>query len=175
MHTYIKQLRWAHRFLRMDNSWDTGTLRQVCRGKVKSSAPPRAKLALLARDVQKLVSLSLAEQDQEQCALYAVGRHCVFRMPSECIPLELDGEHSSVVISKDELVVTLMRRKTSRTPSVIKRSCCCVTAGRRLCALHLFLPVVDVARSCGRKPAFTKSYEQFMRGLRRQAAEVGIP
>ena len=65
----------------------------------------RPKLGLQARQVQQLVGLAEAEGDQEQCALLAVGRLCLLRMPSECLPLQIAGDHSEVSIEADTLTI----------------------------------------------------------------------
>ena len=96
----------------------------MCRGRVEMSAPPREKLAFQAKAVQTLISLSDKQGDFEQSAMYAVGRMCLLRMPSECIPLYVDAEHSSVAFGDQEVVITLTRWKPSRKPCVIRRQCC---------------------------------------------------
>lgn len=173
--TYLKQLRWAHRFLHMRNDWHTDVVRQVGRGRRKLSALPRTKLALQSTAVQKLVAQAEAAGDQEQAAILAVSRLFLLRVPSECLPLQIQGEHSEVQVDGEELVITLSRRKPSRRPSVLRRSCCCSRAGRRLCGLHQLLPMIDRARMAGTNRLFTKSPADFVACLRRDAAAVGIP
>ena len=174
MDTYLKHLRWAHRFLRMENGWDTPVLRQVCRGRAKLSDPPKQKLALQATDVRALVKHALKVGDVEQAAILAAGRLFLFRVPSECIPLELNGQHSQLAVEDDVLTITLMRRKNTRIPSVLRRKCCCAEAGRHLCALHLLAPLIDFARSEGCDRVFTKSAAQFIKTLRDHASALGI-
>ena len=36
--------------------------------------------------------------DNEQAAILAIGRLFLLRVPSECLPLEVDGQHSQVVV-----------------------------------------------------------------------------
>ena len=86
MKTYMMHLRWAHRFLRLPNTWDTEVVRQVCRGRKKLADLPRERLALQAQDVRRLVRLASDRNDIQQCAMLTVGRLFLLRMPSECLP-----------------------------------------------------------------------------------------
>jgi hypothetical protein len=175
MNTYLKHLRWAHRFLRLQNCWHTEVIKQVCRGRLKLSNPPREKLALQAKQVRELIRMAEEEGDIEQCALLAVGRLCLSRMPSECFPLEVRGEHSEVQIESDVLRILLVRRKHTNRPTLIERSCCCRTSGRRLCAVHMLVPVLEHARRNARNRIFTKTMKEFIHTLRRHAAILGYP
>ena len=75
LNTYLKHLRWAHRFLRLNCDWDTDVVSQTRRGAQKSGAPPKPKLALQAADVKKLIARAINVGDHEQAAILAVARH----------------------------------------------------------------------------------------------------
>lgn len=109
--TYLQHLRWAHRFMRMPNEWSTDAVDQVVRGIKKSSGPARHRLALQAREVRAMVREAVVRGDTEMAALLALGRAFLFRMPSECIPLELSGDHLEVTLEGDVVKILLTRRK----------------------------------------------------------------
>ena len=111
--TYLKHLRWAHRFLRLHNDWDTSCLKQVVRGRNKVSLAPKERLGLNGQQVHKIMKLAEIADDHEMVALLAIGRAFLFRMPSECFPLERDGSHSEVTGSNNVARVVLARRKTT--------------------------------------------------------------
>ena len=72
--TYLKHLRWAHRFLHLRNDWDTDVVRQVCRGRSKCEAPRLVKLALQGAAVRSIVKQACLVGDREQAAMYAIAR-----------------------------------------------------------------------------------------------------
>ena len=172
--TYMQHLRWAHRFLRLSNDWHTGVVAQIVRGIKKSPAPPRLRLALQANDVRKLVKQAEAQGDLEMAAMLAVGRAFLFRMPSECIPLQLSGDHSEVTLEGDVLQVMLSRRKCSNVPVILERRCCCKNSGRSLCAVHKMIPIIARARQSGGGRLFNVSVHCFLRKLRELGASCGI-
>ena len=173
--TYMQHLRWAHRFLWRSNAWHTDVVSQVIRGIRKSPTPPRLRLALQAQDVRKLVKRAVARGDVEMAALLSVGRAFLFRMPSECIPLQLAGEHSEVVIEGEVLKITLARRKCSSVPSLLERHCCCARSGRSLCAVHQMAPILELARQSGSDRLFSLTAPVFQRRMRELAAACEIP
>ena len=173
--TYLKHLRWAHRFLRLPNGWDTPAVAQVRRGSLKEMPPHRPRLALQAAQVRSLIGVAEQRKDYEQAALLAVGRLFLFRMPSECFPLQLCGEHSSVEVHQNSVTITLASRKNSRGPSVLQRDCCCKTAGKRLCAHRWLRWAVAEATEHKRTRLFMRSVADFIDVLRSDATQLGIP
>lgn len=170
--TYLKHLRWAHRFLHLANSWEGSVLAEVRRGCLKTSIAPRSRLALQAKDVQQLVKRAVDTNDFEQASLLAIGRLFLFRMPSECLPLQIDGEHSKIEFIGHEACITLMYRKSCRGPSTLRRECCCKSSGKRLCAFHWLQVCVETARHDGRNNLFRKTSAQFVRKLRADASSL---
>ena len=136
LNTYLKHLRWAHRFLRLSCRWDTDVLAQTRRGAKKCDAPPKPKLALQAPDVAKLIDHAVQNSDREQACLLAVARQFLLRVPSEALPLEVRGHHSQVDFDGDDVIITLTSRKNRRNGAVLRRSCSCRASGRKLCAYH---------------------------------------
>ena len=49
---YLKHLRWAHRFLRMENAWHTDSVKQVVRGGAKRQATRPVKVAVDSKQVR---------------------------------------------------------------------------------------------------------------------------
>lgn len=175
MHTYLKHLKWAHRFLRLPCEWYTDSLRQVCRGRSKQLPMTSERLALQAPAVQKITEAAEKEGDTELAAMVVVSRLCLLRVPSECVPLQTRGDHSVTSIHGEELVIQLTRRKPTRRHAVIRRLCCCASSGKRLCAVHKLLPLLRAAEISGRKTIFSKSMREFVSSLRRLASAFGVP
>ena len=116
----MKHLRWAHRFLRLSSTWDSSVLAQVRRGAAKGGPPPRPWLALQADSVRRLVQIAKDRGDMEQAAILAIGRLFLFRVPSECLPLQVSGDHSTIQLEDAVAVVTLSSRKHTRGPSLLR-------------------------------------------------------
>ena len=78
----------GHRFLWMDTTWHTDSLKQIVRG-IRESAPttPR-RHALNGKQVRAMVKIALKQKDIEVAAILTIARHFLFRVPSEAIPSE---------------------------------------------------------------------------------------
>ena len=112
------------------------------------------------------------EIDFEMAALMAVSRLFLFRVPSEALPLQRSGDHSSVELSEDKAKFTLTRRKNVKVPSVLVRECCCLTSGNTLCAVQ-WLHKLKV-RAPERDRVFTLSLHHVRHRLRDLAREAGV-
>ena len=67
---YVKHIRWAHRFLNVDDSsWHTPALQQVVRGIKKTSAAAKPRVALTSRQVKEMVREALRDGELETAAL----------------------------------------------------------------------------------------------------------
>ena len=121
LNQYLKHLRWAHRFLHYQNMWETPAVKQAVSGIRKSGIGPRRKLALLSRQVARIVKTAMGHGDEQVAALAAISRLFLMRVPSEVIPLQWDGEHSKIQLVGNSALITLMRRKNLSTPSVLER------------------------------------------------------
>ena len=66
----------------------------------------------------------------------AISRLYMLRVPSEGLPLQWNGTHSTVVVHGTSATITLSKRKNHRAPIDLVRECCCPTSGRALCAVH---------------------------------------
>ena len=109
---YLKHLRCAHRFLRLDCVWYTEAVKQVMRGAARTPGGGRApKVALVSKQVRDMVSIAMQSGELEVAALLAVARLFLLRVPSEGIPLTWSSSHSTVEVTESQAVVTLMRRK----------------------------------------------------------------
>ena len=95
---YVKHLRWAHTFLRMECVWYTAAVKQVMRGAAKTPHAQRVKVAASTRQVNTLVKAAMKDGDTEVAALMAVARQFLLRVPSEGIPLERGGSRSGVAL-----------------------------------------------------------------------------
>ena len=119
---YIKHLRWGHRFLRLENTWHTDSVRQVIRGGMKRQGVRPPKVAVDSRQAQGMIQLAVQNGNIETAAMMAIARLFLLRVPSECVPLQWRGPHSSVEVTVDKAIITLSSRKNSRVPVVLTRS-----------------------------------------------------
>ena len=133
---YLHHIAWAHRFLRLPNTWLTPAVKQAIRGAKRNVEPTREKLAIDSKTALKLIRTSINKGEFVMAALMAISRMFLLRVPSEGIPLEWHGEHSWIDISSHAASITLARRKNSRTPVTLTRKCCCESSGKHLCAVH---------------------------------------
>ena len=168
---YIKHLKWAHNFLRLECMWQSPTHDQAMRGLKKGSLPPKPKPALPARVVSKMVKAAMDEGSFEVAALMAVACHFLLRVPSEAIPLEWEGAHSSVTLNDLTATITLTTRKNVAVPSVLERQCCCASSGRRLCSVHWLMAMR--ARSQRQTKIFTVSETEFRTKIESLASRIG--
>ena len=168
---YLKHLRFAHRLLRLDNSWYTEAVVQVKRGAAKLNGQVRKKVALHSKEVRSMIRLAM-EIDFELAALMAVSRLFLFRVPSEALPLQWCGDHSTVELSEATAKITLTKRKNVKVPSALVRECCCLTSGNTLCAVHWLHKLK--ARAPESDKVFTLSLHHVRHRLRDFAREAGI-
>ena len=172
MQQYLKHLRWAHRFLHLDNTWETSSVKQCMNGLRKNSAPKRLKSSILSGDVRRVVLAAEAMNDLETATLAAVSRLFLLRVPSEGIPLEWDGEHSKVTFSQNSVTITLMRRKNREFPTSMERSCCCTSSTVALCAMHWLTRLRALSKD---SRVFHMSTKRFVSRVRIYANEAKVP
>ena len=135
------------------------------------AGPRKEKLALNSRVVAKLVGFAIQDGEREVAAPMAIGRLFLLRIPSEGIPLEWSGAHSSVQFSDTSATITLARRKNSKCPVELTRECCCSSSGRKLCAFHWLKERHSDACATGR--VFSVSAAQFLNRVRRMSVGLG--
>ena len=70
---YLKHLRFAHRLLRLDNSWYSQAVIQVKRGAAKGTPSGLKKVALPTREVKAVIKL-VVDSDPMLAALMAISR-----------------------------------------------------------------------------------------------------
>ena len=108
---------------------------QVKKGLGKLRKQTRMKVALLKKDVTAMIKY-VAEEEPVLAGLIAVARLFLLRVPSEAIPLEWAGAHSTVVLEEDKATIVLAKRKNRATPTRLERKCCCATSGAFLCGVQ---------------------------------------
>ena len=171
---YVKHVKWAHRFLNLDDrGWYTGALQQVMRGMKKTAAKPPNRPALTGKQVKTMVQEAVKNGDTEVAAMLAISRHFMLRVPSEAVPMEWDGTHSRVEISDKGCSITLSKRKNRRFPSTLKRTCCCKESGKWLCSIHWLLKLQSLGTSTTRVFTIDKAY--FARRVKELAEHAGVP
>ena len=93
------------------------------------------KIALTSQVVRQMIRL-VKDDDMELAALMAIARMFLLRVPSEALPLEWDGPHSSIQLTPMTASITLAKRKNRSSPSTLTRSWRCSTSGVALCAVR---------------------------------------
>ena len=99
----------------------------------------------------------------------------MLRVPSECLPLELDGHHSQITLEDQSATITLFNRKNTAAPSTLRRHCVCKSEGRSLCGVCDLRSWLQRSQDHRRHQIFTRSYARFMRYLRSDASDIGMP
>lgn len=104
---------------------------------------------------------------------------CLFRLPSECLPLRFNavlepGAHSAISCTTNKLQITLARRKNVNTPSVIVRDCVCKIGTRNiLCPVHM---VHELSKLVKRgEPIFSVSQRTVVDKMRLLLRNCDIP
>ena len=170
---YIKHVRWAHRFLGIDDSvCSSPEIQQVINGLKKSMAAPLPKPALTSKQVLKMVKESMREGDIEMAGILAIARHFMLRMPSEAVPLEWDGGHSKITVEDTRCSITLTTRKNRRAPSTMTRHCSCEETGRLLCSVHWLKVLRDRPGTGGR--VFKLNKDHLARRVKQLVAKIGV-
>ena len=115
---YVKHIRWAHRFLSMDDrSWHTPGVQQVVSGIRKTAAMPKLWGAWMSRRVEAMVGEALRDGDMKTAAILAIARHFWMRAPSEVVPLQWLGDNSRIKLGESECTLALSRRKKRTKPT----------------------------------------------------------
>ena len=73
----------------------------ITRGLLGINTVSIRRLALLSRDVFKIMRAAGEQDDGQTAAMAAVSRLFLLRVPSEAAPLEWDGAHSKVTPTTD--------------------------------------------------------------------------
>jgi hypothetical protein len=120
-----------------------------------------------------MVSVAMRSGELEVAALLAVARMFLLRVPSEGIPLTWNSSHSTVDVSEARAVITLMRRKNSRVPVTLTRTCVCASSGRRLCAVHWLWDLRRSATHEGR--IFDITASGFNKFIKETAMQLQVP
>ena len=170
---YLKHLAFAHRFLRMECTWMTESVKQVKRGASKAQTVIKKKPAVTSRQVRSMIKAAMEEGAWETACLMALARQFLLRVPSEGIPLQWDGTHSKIDLTDSQATITLMRRKHRATPTSMTRECCCASSGRTLCAVHWLL---QAKLQGGDRPnVVVMSKTRFAKDVKHFAMKAGIP
>jgi hypothetical protein len=169
---YIKHLKFAHVLLRIGTEWYTKPVIKLTKGIVKTHVLPPPRPSLLAVDVKKIIDTARMKGMFEFATICTVARLFMLRVPSEGLPLQVNGLHSSIEFGEESVTITLNSRKNSRRPSVLTRQCVCKNSGKTLCA------VCAVRRWCppgspqGR--IFSMTPQKFLTTLKSIAVLCGI-
>ena len=170
---YVKHVKWAHRFFNLDTTqWCTPALKQVIAGVKKVTPQASPKPALKRREMKGMVKEALRQGEIEVAAIMAIARHFLMRVPSEAIPLEWAGSHSTVVLTDTQCSITLMRRKNRSKPTTLTRHCICAESGKLLCSVHWMLTLQGRPGNGGR--VFGLSKHHLARKVKQLAGAIGV-
>ena len=134
--------------------------------------PP--KVAVDSRQTQGMIQLAMQQDNLEMAAMMSVARLFLLRVPSECVPLQWRGLHSSVEVDGEKAIITLSSRKNSRVPVVLTRTCVCRTSGPKLCAVHWLLRMRSRPQPSNGN-IFTTSSSQFASKIKEYSVELNFP
>ena len=140
--------------------------------KRQSVRPP--KVAVDSRQTRSMIQLAMQQGNLEMAAMMAIARLFLFRVPSECVPLQWRGPRSSVEVDAEKAIITLSSRKNSRVPVVLARTCVCRTSGPKLCAVHWLLRLRSWPRSSSGN-IFSISSAQFASAIKEYSVELELP
>ena len=134
-------------------------------------------------EINRLILLAYELGDPEFGVMSTLAYHYLFRVPSECLPLEMgtaaeavdklpESRHSSVYIANGRLHVRLKERKNRPQGSLLIRECACAAVlESRLCPVHCF----DWQQPCTGEKLLTLTTGQARHRLRRYATMLALP
>ena len=155
--------------MRLDDTYGTtGTW-----GAVKSPGGViKKRPAVSCRQVRAMVQAAVKDGAEDTACLMAVARMFLLRVPSEGIPLQWDGTHSTVELEEKRVTLTLMSTKGKNVPTVMVRDCCCETAGKSLCAVHWLRRQKERVGGAGR--VFRLTRHQFTKDVKVYGEKAGV-
>ena len=147
--------------------------------------PPK-RPRLVGKQVVAIIRKAIEERKITLARFLAVARHYMFRVQSELVPLQEDGQakcfeggrtwHSRVEIHGRDATVHLRIRKTEPHGAVVARTCVCKSQGPILCGPCSLRAQIMENRPASRDPSlpvFDLDQRRSIDDLRRWAAAVG--
>ena len=162
---YLSHLKKAHQMFVIPCDFDTPAARAVIKGieknNIKQKVPKtRVTLDILKPFVNECIKRNLIQLGQIAVLSYWF----MFRVPSECFPLQKSGKHSSFKIHANNTVsITLACRKNNPAGETLSRTCCCKSIGARFCP-HAILSKYNAYPAD--RGLFNMKYAQFLKQLR---------
>ena len=135
-------------------AWKTRAMRQVLRGSMKATAPPKRAPVLVPNVVVRMVREAMRRNEPTMALAYVLASNFMLRVQDELLPLQTDNlpEHSQIrVVWKDTpggdrggrhcLVIALKSRKNRPEGASLIRACTCVGDGNLnpMCPVHTFI------------------------------------
>ena len=181
---YVKHVKFAHHFAGHDISGFDKRLDYVVKGSSKSSTiSKRQAPAICWKRTRALMRAAFADGRPRDAAAYGLSSLFLLRVKNELLPLQwraLDsGGHSSITFQTSRkgrlvAVIDLRSRKNARHGARLERICTCATSPDEiLCPVHLLLGLQDLPHLLDGR-LFDRSYEEFLRTLRRDAEICGF-
>jgi hypothetical protein len=184
---YLSYLKWTCREFRKSLAWVDSTLASLVRSLHKQDIATRISqlpetLRLAEETIERLVLLAWELQDPEWGIMAALSFSFLFRVQSECLPLECgsraeavnglpQGRHSSIYVDEGKLVVRLRCRKNRPQGSILVRECSCANGrDQRLCVVHC----MSWSDQIPGDRLFTLTPSQTKQKLRRYSRMLGV-
>ena len=175
---YIGAIKFACRWQRIavePHVWDVAAA--VVRGVRKISAPIK-RPAIRLGDLVRIVDQALDEGDVSDARLYIVAYAFLARVRDELIPLQVFGDHSSLRMQPERIVLRLRSRKNEPRGAEIARQCSCRTDPQAPCGVCALAAAVRGHHRRGHSdsaPIFAdKSFAHRSRDLRSRCSRIGL-
>ena len=178
---YVGYLRLGCQVMGLDSRGVGGPIVDRAKRMLKrDGAEPRAKLALRADLLRRLMGTARAHGQEVMAMLYLASYLFMLRVPSEGLPMTvgsdtaapLGGAHSCVAVVGRQLVLKLARRKNRPRGSTLKRGCSCPQSSW-MCPVHVLGDWL-AAQPCGTAPFAAISAARARALLREHLASMGI-
>jgi hypothetical protein len=186
---YLSYIRWTCREYSKSLDWNQPRLGTLIKTLRKMDLQTRVaqlpeELRLPEQVIHQLIQLAYELKDAEWARMATLAWHFLFRVQSECIPLQHGApteavtgvpsdRHSSAFLDESgRLVVRLKARKNRPQGSILMRECSCSSSGGdpRLCAVHC----CDWGAHAPGDPVLALSSGQAKSRLRRYASLLGV-
>lgn len=183
---YLQHVRKGEDLLRLPSGISSRWAASTRRG-LNTFHTPRPTPRLSQDDVRRLVEVAVSEMDGAAARMYIVCFSFLFRVASECSPLQWDGRagipcddigwHSQVRISSRAVTVILRTRKNSPHGATLVRRCVCGVRANLFCGACALSSQVRSSR-CSDSPAgrvFGIDDGVSLAAFQRRCSSLGLP
>ena len=166
--------------------WRDRGLKQILRGSIKDTAPPKRATAVPWELTIRLVRFAASRREPEMALAYVLASVFMLRVQNELLPLETHGSfgHSSIEFitphggfqGDSTMTIVLNSRKNRPSGSRIVRNCLCRNNMRHaLCPVHAFEQWCRESRQMPGRVFRGLDYTRFVRAFRLHLAALNVP